>query len=98
MSDGRHVHQYNMEEAKGFNTSHKIHTLSFGEPYPGMRPNPLDGTGRIIDEGASVVFGSKNEARNQYSSVGNSALKLCHGSSLRIDYRASRHARGNESD
>ncbi|CAM9204184.1 unnamed protein product [Sphacelaria rigidula] len=50
MSDGRHVHQYNMEEAKGFNTSHKIHTLSFGEPYPGMRPNPLDGTGRIIDE------------------------------------------------
>lgn len=51
MRDGRHVHQYNLDEAAAFNTSHTIHNLSFGEPYPGMRPNPLDGTKRIIDKG-----------------------------------------------
>lgn len=51
MRDGRHIHLYNYEDAVAFNTSHTIHRLSFGEPFPGMRPNPLDGTSRIIDEG-----------------------------------------------
>ena len=51
MRDGRHIHLYNMDDAEKFNSSHTIHRLSFGDPYPGMRPNPLDGTSRIIDEG-----------------------------------------------
>ncbi|CAN0190766.1 unnamed protein product [Scytosiphon promiscuus] len=49
MRDGRHIHLYTMETAQRFNTSHSINHLSFGEPYPGMKPNPLDGTSRIID-------------------------------------------------
>lgn len=51
MRDGRHIHLYNLDEAMGFNSSHTIHQLSFGETYPGMRPNPLDSTSRVIDEG-----------------------------------------------
>lgn len=51
MRDGRHIHLYNMDDAEKFNSSHTINQLSFGDPYPGMRPNPLDGTSRIIDEG-----------------------------------------------
>ena len=51
MHEGKHVHLYNYDDAVGFNTSHTIHRLSFGEPFPGMRPNPLDGTSRIIDKG-----------------------------------------------
>ncbi|CAN0202030.1 unnamed protein product [Ectocarpus sp. 12 AP-2014] len=50
MREGRHVHLYTLEQAVGFNTSHSINLLSFGEPYPGMKPNPLDSTSRIIDE------------------------------------------------
>lgn len=56
MRDGRHVHQYSVDEASAFNSSHTVHKLSFGEPYPGMRPNPLDGTERIIDEGTCLYF------------------------------------------
>lgn len=51
MRDGRHIHLYTMEQAQVFNTSHTINQLSFGDPVPGMKPNPLDGTSRIIDEG-----------------------------------------------
>lgn len=51
MREGRHIHLYTMETAERFNTSHSINHLSFGEPYPGMKPNPLDNTARIIDAG-----------------------------------------------
>lgn len=40
--DGRHIHQFLPAEAPGFNVSHTIHSLSFGEPYPKMPSNPLD--------------------------------------------------------
>jgi len=40
--DGRHIHQFVPSEAPGFNVSHTIHSVSFGEPYPSMPPNPLD--------------------------------------------------------
>lgn len=40
--DGMHIHQFLPQEAPFFNVSHTIHSLSFGEPYPGMPPNPLD--------------------------------------------------------
>lgn len=41
--DGRHIHQFNPALAPKFNVSHTIHELSFGEPYPSMPINPLDG-------------------------------------------------------
>lgn len=41
--DGRHIHQFNPTLAPKFNVSHTIHELSFGEPYPSMSTNPLDG-------------------------------------------------------
>jgi endoplasmic reticulum-Golgi intermediate compartment protein 3 len=40
--DGAHIHQFIPAEAPGFNVSHTIHSLSFGETYPSMPPNPLD--------------------------------------------------------
>lgn len=54
MREGRHIHLYTTEQAQGFNTSHTVNQLSFGDPYPGMKPNPLDSTSRIIDEGGRV--------------------------------------------
>jgi hypothetical protein len=41
--DGRHIHQFNPALAPKFNVSHTVHSLSFGEPYPSMPVNPLDG-------------------------------------------------------
>lgn len=40
--DGMHIHQFIPQDAPSFNASHTIHSLSFGEPYPDMPPNPLD--------------------------------------------------------
>ena len=41
--DGMHIHQFVPQEAPTFNISHTVHSLSFGEPFPGMSRNPLDG-------------------------------------------------------
>ena len=40
--DGAHIHQFVPSEAPGFNVSHTIHSLSFGNRYPSMAANPLD--------------------------------------------------------
>ncbi len=40
--DGRHIHHFDLAKAPLFNISHTIHSLSFGEPFPGMPANPLD--------------------------------------------------------
>jgi hypothetical protein len=48
--DSRHMHHFNPILAPKFNISHTIHSLSFGDPYPGMLVNPLDRTIRIINE------------------------------------------------
>lgn len=40
--DGRHIHQFVPAEAHTFNISHTLHSISFGDPYPNMPPNPLD--------------------------------------------------------
>lgn len=47
--DGRHIHQFNPQEAPGYNISHTIHSVSFGDPYPHMPRNPLDG-GEIFSQ------------------------------------------------
>lgn len=48
--DGRHIHQFIPAEAPQFNISHTIHSLSFGDPYPMMPPNPMDSTQRLVGE------------------------------------------------
>jgi hypothetical protein len=50
VKDGRHIHLFDIDECDTFNISHTIHSLSFGDQYPGMRPNPLDGTSKIMDK------------------------------------------------
>jgi hypothetical protein len=51
--DGAHIHQFIPAEAPGFNVSHTIHSLSFGDTYPSMPPNPLDNG----ESGASHLAG-----------------------------------------
>lgn len=46
--DGRHIHQFLPAEAPSFNVSHTIHSVSFGDPYPSMPKNPLDGVSRFV--------------------------------------------------
>jgi len=48
--DGKHIHQFLPAEAPGFNVSHTIHAVSFGDPYPAMPSNPLDGLVRIVSQ------------------------------------------------
>jgi len=50
--DGRHVHEFNMMDVSdGFNTSHEIHEITFGDHLPGLI-SPLDGTRKIVKHGA----------------------------------------------
>jgi hypothetical protein len=52
--DGMHIHQFLPQEAPTFNVSHTVHSLSFGEWYPGMPRNPLDGERHVVARGAST--------------------------------------------
>jgi hypothetical protein len=50
--DGKHVHEFNIKEVSdGFNTSHSIHRLEFGERVEGVQ-SPLEGTTKIVKHGA----------------------------------------------
>eukprot|EP00931_Biecheleriopsis_adriatica_P037742 TRINITY_DN21658_c0_g2_i2.p1 TRINITY_DN21658_c0_g2~~TRINITY_DN21658_c0_g2_i2.p1 ORF type:complete len:387 (-),score=44.07 TRINITY_DN21658_c0_g2_i2:57-1166(-) len=50
--DGKLVHEFNPDEVgDGFNTSHQIHRLAFGERVPGLE-FPLEGTEKIVLKGA----------------------------------------------
>mmetsp|Transcript_38373 Transcript_38373/g.108535 ORF Transcript_38373/g.108535 Transcript_38373/m.108535 type:complete len:371 (+) Transcript_38373:101-1213(+) len=50
--DGKHVHEFNIKEVSdGFNTSHAIHRLEFGERVAGLQ-SPLEGTMKIVKHGA----------------------------------------------
>jgi len=50
--DGKHVHEFNIKDVSdGFNTSHEIHRLEFGERVAGVR-SPLEGTTKIVKHGA----------------------------------------------
>eukprot|EP00434_Breviolum_minutum_P026752 symbB.v1.2.023644.t3/scaffold2178.1/size86794/7 len=50
--DGKHVHEFNLKDVEdGFNTSHIIHRLEFGERVPGVE-SPLEGTAKIVLKGA----------------------------------------------
>jgi len=49
---GKHVHEFNLNDVSGgFNTSHEIHSITFGEHVPGV-VSPLDGTTKIVRHGA----------------------------------------------
>jgi len=50
--DGKHVHEFNMHDVSdGFNTSHEITSITFGDYVPGVW-SPLDGTTKIVRHGA----------------------------------------------
>lgn len=50
--EGKHVHEFNMHDVSdGFNTSHTISWITFGEQVPGVL-SPLDGTTKIVRHGA----------------------------------------------
>jgi len=50
--DGRHVHEFNVNDVTdGFNTSHEIHSIRFGDFVQGTW-SPLDGVGKIVKHGA----------------------------------------------
>lgn len=44
-----HMHDYMPFELDHFNSSHIIHSLGFGEKYPGLH-NPLDGVRKIVSD------------------------------------------------
>lgn len=45
------VYQFNMDDLRNFNSSHIIHHLAFGAPFPGMH-NGLDGVEKVVKGGA----------------------------------------------
>lgn len=52
VKDGKHVHEFNIRDVSdGFNTSHSIHRLEFGERVAGVH-SPLEGTTKIVKHGA----------------------------------------------
>lgn len=48
-----HIHDYTAFELEHFNTSHIIHSLGFGEYYPGIH-NPLDNTAKYVTDGSAL--------------------------------------------
>ena len=54
VKDGRHIHQFLPAEAHTFNISHTIHSISFGQVYPGQSPNPLEKKTFIIPTDGST--------------------------------------------
>merc|ERR1711972_672571 len=81
--DGKHVHEFNIKEVSdGFNTSHEIHRLEFGESVHGMQ-SPLEGTRKIVKHGAYMfhyyiklvptLFNGRDRVvyTHQYSVTGN---------------------------
>lgn len=50
-----HIHQFNPASVGQFNVSHTIHTLSFGQQYPGM-VNPLDNVVQLPEGGSGVYM------------------------------------------
>ena len=46
--NGRLIHQFSPHQLEHFDTSHTIHTLSFGEPFPGQT-NALDSVQKSVD-------------------------------------------------
>lgn len=50
--DGKHVHEFNIKDVSdGFNTSHIIHRLEFGERVEGVS-SPLEGTAKTVRHGS----------------------------------------------
>jgi hypothetical protein len=55
-TDGQHVHDLSpFVGVEGFNFSHVIHKLSFGEEFPGV-VNPLDGVTRRMEDAQAGVY------------------------------------------
>jgi hypothetical protein len=53
VKNGKHVHEFDLQDTAGFNTSHQIHSITFGEQIPGMR-SQLDGIRKIVRHGTGM--------------------------------------------
>lgn len=47
------IHDYTTFELEHFNTTHIIHSLGFGDYYPGIQ-NPLDATVKVVEGGSAL--------------------------------------------
>jgi hypothetical protein len=52
---GAHVHDYALFKQAYFNLSHTVHSLSFGQQFPGI-VNPLDGVTKVQTNAVSRLF------------------------------------------
>jgi len=50
-----HIHDLAAFTASRFNVSHRVHSLSFGNPFPGV-VNPLDGVYKAVEDGAAMCL------------------------------------------
>eukprot|EP00592_Proboscia_alata_P024374 CAMPEP_0194443170 /NCGR_PEP_ID=MMETSP0176-20130528/126551_1 /TAXON_ID=216777 /ORGANISM="Proboscia alata, Strain PI-D3" /LENGTH=1007 /DNA_ID=CAMNT_0039269379 /DNA_START=41 /DNA_END=3061 /DNA_ORIENTATION=- len=67
--DGRHIHLFNPEDTKNFNSSHIIHELSFGEPKKGM-PNSIEDLENHWDAEGNVLNGATKIVTEKSGSTG----------------------------
>lgn len=77
--DGAHIHQFVPSEAKDFNVSHTIHSLSFGERYDSMAPNPLD-SGNYIPSLCHMQWSYFDSKANCISGAGHWIVPVFHQS------------------
>jgi len=64
-----HIHQFNPSAIGFYNVTHTIHTLSFGEAFPGQS-NPLDGVRKSPEEGSAVYMYYVKVIPTEYSGMG----------------------------
>ena len=70
--DGRHIHQFKPQDAPGFNSSHVVHSLSFGNTYPGMGESALDGIVMVATEeehGGTGLYQVRRRERSETRST-----------------------------
>ncbi|XP_075257862.1 endoplasmic reticulum-Golgi intermediate compartment protein 3-like [Convolutriloba macropyga] len=79
-----HVHDFQKIANREFNSTHVIHSLSFGEVYPDMK-NPLDGT--------SVVCSQINQMHTYYVKLVPTSYLSLNGSNLHThQYSVTKHS------
>lgn len=66
---GMHLHDLGNEETKHLNLSHTVHTLRFGQPFPGL-VNPLDGHGVVMyADGSWSALTGEAKSSNAFASA-----------------------------
>jgi len=69
-SRGNHIHDLSaFDGLESFNFSHTIHSISFGDEFPGV-VNPLDGVSRVMNASAGVYQYRMNVVPARYQYLG----------------------------